>query len=359
MIVVLFGTDEFSIDEEAKRLALEDMPPEMASLNVTRLNSDSTVDSVMAATMTVPFLTPHRVVRVDGLLSFLAKSDKRTPRSRSGQLGRNNVSASALEVLGEFLPTVPDDARLIFTEPTPVDRASRRRSSPTFFRGPFGKALKQHATRKEFTLPQGTMLLRWLEDRARRLGGCFLPAAAELLAQVSDGNIRSLNQEVSKLVTYAGPSRGVSTDDVRLLVYAAGQPDVFAFVDALATGRQSQALAQLSRFSAQGQAPEYLIAMIARQVRLLNQVKSLAQAEIPTSQHPSALGVHPFVARKVNEQARSFDADVLEAMHRAVLNADLSIKTGQSDGVLALELLTVQLVTARLSRGRRARRGQT
>ena len=213
-----------------------------------------------------------------------------------------------MDALAAFLPTVPAENRLIFTEPIAADRSNRRPSAPAFLRGPLGKALKDHATVKELPLPQGPGLVRWLRERARRLGGSIMPDAADLLAQVSDGDLRSLDQEVRKLLTYAGPGRAVNTEDVRLLVHAAAQTDVFAFVDALATGQQRQALTQLAQFYAQGAQPHFLVGMIARQVRLLNQAKALAQAGTSAAALPAALGMHPFVARKAAGQARRFSA---------------------------------------------------
>ncbi len=347
MIVVLYGTDEFSIDEEAQRLAAEAMPPDMADLNTTRLAADASAEAVRAAATTVPFLAPHRVARVDGLLSRLTQPARRASGTSAGRSrqGKGKAATRAVDALAAFLPAVPAEARLIFTEPLAADRSNRRRAAPAFLRGPLGKALKQQATVKELPLPQGPGLVRWLRERARRLGGSIMPDAADLLAQVSDGDLRSLDQEVRKLLTYAGPSRAVNAEDVRLLVHAAAQTDVFAFVDALATGKQRQALAQLTQFYAQGEQPYFLVGMIARQVRLLNQAKALAQAGTPTSALPAALGMHPFVARKAAEQARRFSAAALVAMHHAVLDADISIKTGQADPQLTLELLTVQLAS--------------
>ena len=345
MIVVLYGTDEFSIDEEAQRLAAESMPPDMADLNTTRLAADASLAEVRAAAATAPFLAPHRVARVDGLLSRLTQPARRGSGASASRPRKSKAATRAVDALAAFLPTVPEQNRLIFTEPIAADRSNRRRSTPAFLRGPLGKALKEHATAKELPLLQGPGLVRWLRERARRLGGSIMPDAADLLAQVSDGDPRSLDQEVRKLLTYAGPSRAVNAEDVRLLVHAAAQTDVFTFVDALATGQQQRALTQLAQFYAQGAQPQYLVGMIARQVRLLNQAKALAQAGTPAAALPAALGMHPFVARKAAEQARRFSAAALVAMHHAVLDADLSIKTGQADPQLALELLTVHLAS--------------
>ena len=346
MIVVLYGTDEFSIDEEARRVAAEAMPPDMADLNTTRLAADASVEAVQAAAATAPFLAPHRVARVDGLLLRLTQPPRRASGAAAGRPRRskNTATKRAVDALVAFLPTVPADNRLILTEPIAADGANRR-SSPAFLRGRLGKVLKEHATVKELPLPQGPGLVRWLRERARRLGGSIMPDAADLLAQVSEGDLRSLDQEVRKLLTYAGPGRAVNAEDVRLLVHAAAQTDIFAFVDALATGRRQQALTQLAQFYAQGAQPQYLMSMIARQVRLLNQAKALAQAGTPASALPAALGAHPFVARKTAGQARRFGAAALVAMHHAVLDADLSIKTGQAAPQLALELLAVRLAS--------------
>ena len=348
MIVVLYGTDEFSIDEEARRVAAEVMPPDMADLNTTRLAADASVEAVQAAAATAPFLAPHRVARVDGLLLRLTQPPRRASGAAAGgrpRRSKNTATKRAVDALVAFLPTVPAENRLIFTEPIAADRDNRRRSSPAFLRGRLGKVLKEHGTVKELPLPQGPGLVRWLRERARRLGGSIMPDAADLLAQVSDGDLRSLDQEVRKLLTYAGPGRAVNAEDVRVLVHAAAQTDIFAFVDALATGRRQQALTQLAQFYAQGAQPHFLVGMIARQVRLLNQAKALAQAGTPASALPAALGAHPFVARKAAGQARRFGAAALVAMHHAVLDADLSIKTGQADPQLALELLAVRLAS--------------
>ena len=292
MIVVLYGTDDFSIDEEAQRLAAEAMPPDMADLNTTRLAADASVDDVRAAATTAPFLAPHRVARVDGLLSRLTQPPRRASGTSAGRpRQRKNTATKRRRGRARRVP-----AHGAGGEPADLHRTHRCRPLqpppvfPAFLRGPLGKALKEHATVKELPLPQGPGLVRWLRERARRLGGSIMPDAADLLAQVSDGDLRSLDQEVRKLLTYAGPGRAVNTEDVRLLVHAAAQTDVFAFVDALATGQQRQALTQLAQFYAQGAQPHFLVGMIARQVRLLNQAKALAQAGTSAAALPAGAG---------------------------------------------------------------------
>ncbi|HEX2185260.1 MAG TPA: hypothetical protein VHN78_07125, partial [Chloroflexota bacterium] len=102
--------------------------------------------------------------------------------------------------------------------------------------------------------------------------------------------------------------------------------------------------------------PERILAMVTRQVRLLLQAKDLTQQGEAPEAIGRALGLSPFPLRKVLEQVRHFSAPTLHAMHRRALEADLHLKTGQQEAVLALELLVAELASAAQRREPEARR---
>jgi DNA polymerase III delta subunit len=56
------------------------------------------------------------------------------------------------------------------------------------------------------------------------------------------------------------------------------------------------------------------------------------------------LGQHPFVIKKLNEQARNYrDISQLETIYRRLLEIETEIKTGQTSDVLALDLLVASV----------------
>jgi DNA polymerase-3 subunit delta len=73
------------------------------------------------------------------------------------------------------------------------------------------------------------------------------------------------------------------------------------------------------------------------------QVKDLAERGIHPNDVPARLGMKPFVARKGLSQAAKFSMRQLEAIHRRLWEADLAIKTGQMEPVLALDLFVAGL----------------
>jgi DNA polymerase-3 subunit delta len=55
------------------------------------------------------------------------------------------------------------------------------------------------------------------------------------------------------------------------------------------------------------------------------------------------LGLQPWLPRRLLAQAQNFSMADLEAAHQLLVETDRSIKTGQMEDVLALDLLVVDL----------------
>ena len=67
----------------------------------------------------------------------------------------------------------------------------------------------------------------------------------------------------------------IGTAEVDLLVSDDSEENLFAFIDALASRRKGVALSKLHHLIADGQAAQYIIFMVARQIRILLQVREL------------------------------------------------------------------------------------
>ncbi len=59
--------------------------------------------------------------------------------------------------------------------------------------------------------------------------------------------------------------------------------------------------------------------------------------------HIAQLRLHRFVAQKGLRQSQNFSMEQLETIYHKLLETDLSIKTGQMDQVLALDMLIAGL----------------
>ena len=330
MLYVLYGDDEFSIREELSSLRERVTPEEMRDSNVTALTgADATFDQVAQACYAVPFMANKRLVSVDGLLGrFESRGRGRGARAALGQW----------DGLDGLLPGVPPTTDLVFVD------------GPLAETNPLLVKVRPHATLRGFRTPRGDGLRRWILDRASSQGMAIAPDAAAELADSVGGNLRVIASELDKLAVYRWLET-VTRDDVRRVVVYSRDANIFQTVDAVIEGRASAAMTQILRTLDSGAAPAFIIAMLARQVRHLLLAKEMRGRGLASGEIGRALGIPEFAARRVMGQESRLSFGQLAAMHRELLEADVSIKQGEAGERLAVEMLAASLVAVSRERG--------
>lgn len=333
MFYVFHGDDEFRRSETLAQLKHRMGDPAMGDLNTSVLDGRKlTLPELIHVCDAVPFLSDRRLVIVENLLVRL---EARRGRRKADQ--EREPPASARELargLEEYLHRLPDTTRLVF-----VESRSLSQKNPILR---LAQAEKTGYVR-EFRLPRRGELDRWIRDRVRERGGEIQPEAVMELAAFVGSDLRLLDQEIEKLLTYLGSARPISRDDVRLLVSSAREASIFDLVDALGLRNRTKAVNTLHQLLDGGQSPVFLLFMIARQFRILSQVRELRAQGATLAQIQKALRLHRFVAEKASRQVGNFSASQLEAIHRRLLETDVSIKTGKTEAALALDLLVAEL----------------
>jgi len=329
MFFLLHGDNEFEISERVADFKQKIGDDSMRDLNIIVLDGRKTMLSeVQHAADSIPFLADKRLVIVEGLLTRLAS---RKAKDSADEAAPSGAAKDFLNGLVAYVPHLPDTTRLVFVEFQPLSA-----------KHPLIKLAEQQKGKTNITCPQPAAgeLPRWITDRAKKLGGSIEFAAAQRLAILIGGDLRRLDSELNKLVTYVNAQRSITEKDVNLLVSDVSTSSVFDLVDALGKREGKRAIHELHHLLDQGENPMGLLAMIVRQYRLLIQVKEMQGRGLPPDAMAKELGQHPFAIKKINEQARHYrDIAQLEAIFRRLLEIEAEIKTGQTGDVLALDLL--------------------
>jgi DNA polymerase III delta subunit len=156
---------------------------------------------------------------------------------------------------------------------------------------------------------------------------------------LSDFGLEALDQEVAKLVVYAG-DRPVSLDDLRELSPAA-QIVIFELLDAVAERRQQHALLVLQRLLGQGLRPEELFAQLGSLYRRLLICKLSGQERLAPAEVQRRFGVKVF--DKLKRQSDRLPVEALEHALQRVLEADRLLKRGEVLPEEAVQLLVLEL----------------
>ena len=323
---ILHGDDDVSMDEQIQRFrdSMRDTPN--GELNTDEFDGQETsVGAVLNAVGSFPFLADKRLVIVKNLITW-------NSRKGAGKSGKK-----ALEELAEGLPNLPDYARLVLIErqvlddKNPVVQTAKRRKKGFL---------------KKFEVPKNTT--NWIRSRAQNHYQVDIePQAIQALVEVTGSDLRSVDNELCKLVAYVDGERPITVEDVAQLTPYVPEANIFDMVDFLANGKGQDAL--LLAHQIQKQKPREgvfgLYAMIIRQFRLLLLVRE--HLSTGGSSNPSdiakAVGIAPFVANRLSVQSRSFTVTQLEDILRLLLNYDFQMKTGKINPEFALDIVITRL----------------
>lgn len=324
--VIYLLHDDLIADERIAALRAGLGSPDAQSLNVAFLDGARlTLAELRASVEALPFLGERRLVVVRRLFSSGARpdgTDGGTPRRGKSESGREQEFLT-------YLPAVPPTADLVLVE------------APELGTGhPVAKLVSRLGGEVQLTgMPRWDELARWIERRVRAKGGSIEQAATEELTALPMADLRQLDLTLDALLTYAD-GMTVRLADVHALVPQSREATVFDLVDAVGARDRRGALEAYRRLLGDNASPVYILVMLTRQVRLL----LLAQVALEKGDDlATALKVHPRVAQKLARQARVFGPARCVAAFERLAEVDQSIKTGEAEEELAVELLIVDL----------------
>lgn len=313
-VYLFYGDNPISIAETVHEL--QQRLGAAAEFNLQRFSGAGLdLDAFQLACNSLPFLTGRRLI--------IVQHAEALPHD-----------AAARERFERVLDELPVTTAVVLIEWADTERRRAKQDQRARSIGlAWATAHPEAAFVRRFASPRGAEFSRWLQDRARILGGEIEPAAAQRLAERLAEDVLLADQELTKLLDFTDRARPIDSTDVERITPDYGQVDLFTVVDRLGTG--TGWVGQLEELL-QDQDPAYIFAMIVRQFRLLLQ----ARAALDSGQDPvAAVQAKEFVAKKITSQARRFSLPALKSIHRKLTQLDLAVKRGEAE--LSMDLLPV------------------
>jgi DNA polymerase-3 subunit delta len=276
--------------------------------NFDRLDTDST--------------SPARLEEALGTLPLMAKQRLVLLREAGGRSG--GIDEAWSRAIERVLEGLGQDATAILVV---VVRKADRRSR-------WVKAFRDPAAEVDCNAPTSSRELHdFLGRESRRIGVDLTADAVQLLCERIGPNLLLLRQELEKLLLHVGDGARVDRAAVQLAVSNVAEESIWDLTDAIGQGRASDSLVQLAQMLGHGEASPAILGALASHFRRL----------IRVGQGDSVPGP-PFVARKLEQQARRFSSPRLLACLRAIHRTDVELKGASvMPPERALEQLVIQL----------------
>jgi DNA polymerase-3 subunit delta len=320
-VYLCYGPEKYKMREFIQVLTDLLIEPENKEFAVSKFDlSEISLSAVLEDAETLPFMVPKKLVIAKNALFF-------TGAKESSKIEHH------LDRLTEYLKSPAEHTVVVFT--VDADKLDERKK--------IVKALKDLEAAVPFLSLSPEELQQWVAKQAQQLGFTFTGEAADQLILYTGGNLQSLSAEIEKISLYVGVGAEASVDVIDQLVARSTEQNVFILIEDIVNVRLERAFVILEELLKQREEPIKIAALIARQFRIMLQVKELSKQGYSQQQMASQIGLHPFAVKVAEGQARKYDIEKLSRIMSQLADLDFQMKTGKIDKVLGLELFLLRL----------------
>jgi DNA polymerase-3 subunit delta len=308
-VYLLYGEERFLVEHYANALGNAMLPDNALMNRDTFDGKDISVDRIIDAANTLPFLSERRVVYVRDSKLFAA--------------GRKNDS----EAMAGYLSQIPGTTAVIFVE-TEVDKRGRlyKQTAAT------GRAV-------ELTHPPQSDLLKWVQNIFSKNGKKISVDAGNYLLRTVSHQMTAVRAEAEKLTAHAGERNDITAADIDAVCSPGMEARIFDLVGAVAGGNGAKAIRLYRNMLLLKESPLMVLTMMARQFRLILQCTAAKAKKMPAAEISRVLGLRGFVVDEALRQGKLLDSETLIFALKDCLDMDIRIKTGLMGAEPGVEVL--------------------
>jgi DNA polymerase-3 subunit delta len=332
LFYIIHGPDNYSVHQELGKIKQGLGDQVLLSTNTSILDGRQlSLNELTDICSAIPLFSPFRLVIVEGLLE---KFDIGTTMyGQSKHISKVSSGLKDWESLSGYIGNIPQTTILVFIYNIEIKNAGK---NPLFkLLSPIGKLIS-------CPQPERKNIEELVKRKIDTFGGKITPSAIRLLVEHIGGDLWAIHNSVDMLINYSSGAT-ITDNEVMKLTSFAKEASVFDLIDAIINKKIERAQRYLHNLILEGATSFYILAMIARQIRLIVRAKDINPA-LNRPQIMSNLGItKEFALDKTLTQAKHYTFDNLREAYCRVLDADIAIKTGRYDGDLAIELLVMDL----------------
>ncbi len=327
----MYGADTYT-SHEVVRKVLSDHTEE-TSQNVRWIDGRTAAPGdILEALEQGSMFEKVRVVVVEGLLGRFSRNDfPKKPTKGKKRVQAPQDLMAGWEPFVQRIAGLPEAGILVLLD------AELKATNPLL------KLLSPLGEVTQCVPPRTDELERWVLQRVGARGGRIGRDAARRLSILVGPDLWMLTAEIEKLVVYAdgAPITPEMVDDMS----AAGPaPSIFMLVDAIVERNESLARRRLDDMYNKGLSAGYVFTMVARQIRLIAQIREARDRRGAPSPGGELAGLQPFALQRATQQASRYTETQARQAFERIVAADRAIKSGVYADRMALEMLITDLL---------------
>lgn len=306
MVYLLYGTKDFEIEEEIKKLSKD-----IDEMNISKydLNNDM-LSLALEDAKTMSLFGDKKIIIVDNANMFTGSTSKDS------------------DLIEEYLNHINENTTLILIVHN--DKLDTRKK--------ITKLIKKVGKVQEFIGElDATSLVRRLFKNYN-----IDYKTIQLFIDRVGNNPLIIQNEINKIKIYKGNDRNITEEDILNLTTKLIEIDIFKLIDYIVRKNKEKALELYYEMLKMNEEPIKIVVILANQFRIMYQSKELLKKGYSEKDIASTLKIHPYRVKLAIQNSRNYTSDILLKNLNDLADIDIGIKTGTINKDLALELFILK-----------------
>lgn len=306
MVYLLYGTKEFSIEEEIKKLCKN-----IDEMNISKydLNNDL-LSLALEDAKTISLFGDKKIVIAENANMFTAATSKDS------------------ELIEDYLNHINESTILILIVHN--DKIDTRKKITKLI-SKIGKIIEFNDNLDVTSLTRRLLKNYNIDYKTINL----------FLNRVGN-NPLIIQNEINKIKIYKGEDKTITDEDILNLTTKIIEIDVFKLIDYIVKKDKEKALELYYEMLKVNEEPIKIIVILANQFRIMYQSKELLKKGYSEKDIASILKIHPYRVKLAIQNSRNYTSETLLKYLNDLADIDIGIKTGTLNKDLALELFILK-----------------
>ncbi len=324
-VVALFGKEQYLVNWSCEQIINKYINPSCKEMDLSVLEGDKiTIDSIKEACETFTMLSERRVVLVKDFSALAGMKMK----------GFSDFDETNLT---DYIGQLPEGCLLVIT----AEGADKRKklykaisdNGKTYNFEPLSEKALKSFIEKRFRASKKVAKTSIINEFIRNTG---------YFHKDSEYTLYNLENDIRKIIAYCDGEE-ILLSDVLNTVSGSLESNIFAMLDAISVGRKDEAYLLLNTLLNSGENIYMIISLIVSQFEIILEIKEMLEEGKNQSQIQGILKIHEFRIKKAMSFSNNYSIESLKKILIKAYEIDRSIKTGELEQNLALELFIAQI----------------
>lgn len=210
-------------------------------------------------------------------------------------------------------------------------------------RGKLAKTAKNRGWLVDAKPLRGRELRVFVRGEGKARGHDMAAQAVETLLDAVGDDLAAIDDAVERLSLFVGPGQRIDAHAVMACVTRIRVESIWSLVDAIGLKDRAQGMAAAQSLLADREPPLRLLAMIARQLRIVARMREALSEGLRPKEAAKRAGAPPFKAEDLTQSARQFTAETLGEAFSTIATTDMALKSSKRPAEIILHEAVLEL----------------